>query len=261
MRGDGEMAKMDLTVGAEDVDGLVLITAPGAKASGVVVSDSGEPLDFRAQQMQIAARPAVPDAPQLGGGPGGNGRVLDNWTFELANLTDARLIRAQRAPGVDAQVGVPERPGHHRRADGISAGPNGDRTAGRALEEDHRALGPGHRQGQARARRHRRGVPEPTRSCGRFNPASSRRPAPTRTASIRSRHCPRAATTSWWRCRASKTARPATRSFSRRSRTWARSSHSETAKPRRLTLSWPLSSSVNSSSRSGSVKLSTRPLR
>ncbi len=99
MRGDGEMAKMDLTVGAEDVDGLVLITAPGAKATGVVVSDSGEPLDFRAQQMQIAARPAAPDAPQLGGGPGGNGRVLDNWTFELANLTDARLIRANVPQG------------------------------------------------------------------------------------------------------------------------------------------------------------------
>ena len=87
-------------VGAEDVDGLVLITATGAKASGVVVSDSGEPLDFRAQQMQIAARPAMPDTQQTGRRRrGGNGRVLDNWTFELRNLIDARLIRAKSPQG------------------------------------------------------------------------------------------------------------------------------------------------------------------
>jgi protocatechuate 3,4-dioxygenase beta subunit len=100
MRGDGEMAKMDLLVGAEDVDGLMLITAPGAKATGVIVSDSGEPLDFRAQQMQVAARPAVADTPQMGGGAAaGNGRVLDNWTFELSNLIDARLIRTNSPQG------------------------------------------------------------------------------------------------------------------------------------------------------------------
>ena len=100
MRGDGEMAKMDLVVGAEDVDGLLLITAPGARATGVVVSDSGDPLDFRAQQMQIASRPAVVDAqPMPGGGGGAQGRVNDDWTFELVNLTDARFIRANTPQG------------------------------------------------------------------------------------------------------------------------------------------------------------------
>lgn len=99
MRGGGEMAKMDLMVGAEDVDGLVLITAPGAKAAGTVVSDSGEPLDFRAQQMQIAARPAVGDAQPMAGGGGGPGRVNDDWSFELVNLTDARFIRANLPQG------------------------------------------------------------------------------------------------------------------------------------------------------------------
>ena len=99
MRGDGEMAKMDLMVGAEDVDGLVLITAPGAKATGAVVSDTGEPLDFRAQQMQIAARPAVVDAQPMAGGGGGVGRVNDDWSFELVNLTDARFIRANMPQG------------------------------------------------------------------------------------------------------------------------------------------------------------------
>jgi hypothetical protein len=40
----GEMAKMDLTVGPEDVSGIMLITAPGAIATGTVISDTGDPL-------------------------------------------------------------------------------------------------------------------------------------------------------------------------------------------------------------------------
>ncbi len=97
-RGEGELAKMDLTVGADDVDGLMLITSPGAKATGIVVSDTGDPFDFRASQLQIAARAADVDAPLVGGG-GGQARVGDDWTFELANLTDARLIRTNAPQG------------------------------------------------------------------------------------------------------------------------------------------------------------------
>ena len=99
MRGDGELAKMDLVVGNEDVDGLVLITAPGARATGNVVSDNGEPFDFRPQQIQVGARVVDVDAQAIGGGAGGNARVAADWTFELANLTDARLIRANAPQG------------------------------------------------------------------------------------------------------------------------------------------------------------------
>lgn len=97
-RGDGELAKMDLTVGADDVDGLLLITAPGGRATGVVVSDTGDAFDFRAPQLQIAARIAAVDAQSIGGGAG-QARVADNWTFELANLTDTRLIRTNAPQG------------------------------------------------------------------------------------------------------------------------------------------------------------------
>lgn len=96
--GDGELAKLDLSVGADDVDGLMLVTAPGAKATGVVVSDTGDPLDFRAQQLQVASRVADADAQPLGGG-GGQARVADDWTFELSNLTEARLIRVTAPQG------------------------------------------------------------------------------------------------------------------------------------------------------------------
>jgi hypothetical protein len=94
-----ELARMELTVGAEDVDGLTMVTAPGAIANGSVVSDTGEPFDFKPQQLQIAARPASPDA----GGPAGPGmagaRVADDWTFSLRNLSDAVLIRTGSPQG------------------------------------------------------------------------------------------------------------------------------------------------------------------
>lgn len=93
-----ELARIDLTVGGEDVTGLTLVTAPGANVSGTVVSDTGEPFDFRAQQLQVAARPGSPDAGGPGGG-GGNGRVGDDWSFALRNLTEAVLIRPSAPQG------------------------------------------------------------------------------------------------------------------------------------------------------------------
>jgi hypothetical protein len=97
-RGDAELAKMDLTVGADDVQGLMLITAPGATASGVVVSDTGEPLTFNPQQLQVNARVANADAPPFGGG-GGQARVGADWSFQMSGLTEARLFRTSAPQG------------------------------------------------------------------------------------------------------------------------------------------------------------------
>ena len=95
--GEGELAKMDLAVGAEDVTSLTMVTAPGAVASGGVATDTGEPFDFPPQQLQIGARAVSLDAPGPGGG--GTGRVSANWTFELRGLTDARLFRVGAPQG------------------------------------------------------------------------------------------------------------------------------------------------------------------
>lgn len=95
--GEGELARMDLVVGADDVTGLTLVTAPGAVVSGSVVSDTGEPFDFRPQQLQVAARPFNIDVPGIGGG--GAGRIGDDWSFELRNLTDTRLFRVSAPQG------------------------------------------------------------------------------------------------------------------------------------------------------------------
>jgi hypothetical protein len=94
---DGQFARMPLSVGAADVEGLTIVTAPGARVIGSVVTDTGEPPDFRPQQLQIVARAASPD-PQLGGGFGGS-RVNEDWTFELNNLTEARVIRVSTPQG------------------------------------------------------------------------------------------------------------------------------------------------------------------
>ena len=95
---DFEIARMDLMVGAEDVDGLTLVTAPGAIISGAIVSDTGEPFDFKPAQVQIGARAGSPDAPGGGQGPGG-ARVGDDGSFSLGNITDSVLIRAQAPQG------------------------------------------------------------------------------------------------------------------------------------------------------------------
>jgi hypothetical protein len=88
---DFELARMELTVGSDDVDGLTLVTAPAAIVNGNVVSDTGEPFDFRPSQFSVAARPASPDSVAPGGPAAA--RVGDDWTFSLRSAADAVLIR------------------------------------------------------------------------------------------------------------------------------------------------------------------------
>jgi hypothetical protein len=95
---DGELARMDITVGAENVEGLTLVTAPGAVVNGVIVSDTGEPLDFRPQNVQVSGRAALPDTQGPGGGPGGL-RVNDDFTFSLRGIVDPVVIRASAPQG------------------------------------------------------------------------------------------------------------------------------------------------------------------
>ncbi|HYE86397.1 MAG TPA: carboxypeptidase-like regulatory domain-containing protein, partial [Vicinamibacterales bacterium] len=91
-----ELARMELTVGNEDVSGLTMVTAPGGGVSGVVVSDTGEAFDFRPQQLQVGARPASPDA---GPSPGAQGRVGDDWSFTLRNVSEPSLLRTSTPQG------------------------------------------------------------------------------------------------------------------------------------------------------------------
>ena len=93
--GLGEVGRQEIAVGAEDLDGVVIVTGPGARVTGVVTIDSQS--SIRAQQVQVGARLAEPEQAMPGAG-GGNARINDDWTFELNGLFDARLFR----------VGVPQ---------------------------------------------------------------------------------------------------------------------------------------------------------
>ena len=95
---DFELARMDLTVGTDDVEGLTLVAGPGASLSGTISSDTGEPFEFRAQQFQVTARPAFPDAQAAPTGPGAL-RVGDDWSFTLRNIVDPVFIRTSAPQG------------------------------------------------------------------------------------------------------------------------------------------------------------------
>lgn len=99
-RGDGEFARMEISVGADDVEGLTLVTAPAGRITGTVVADTGEPMPA-SPAVQVIARPATPDSSPLGGGGGGQaqGRASNTGTFELANVTDPRYIRVNAPQG------------------------------------------------------------------------------------------------------------------------------------------------------------------
>lgn len=86
-----EIAVMPITVGNEDIDNVLVTTALGATAKGVIVTDDGSVPTFRADQVQIFAQPAEMTMNFMGGGPT---RVNDDFTFELTSLFDRRLLRA-----------------------------------------------------------------------------------------------------------------------------------------------------------------------
>jgi Carboxypeptidase regulatory-like domain len=90
-----EFARQEITVGTEDVDNLVLVMQPGARLSGQVVTDTGEAPPFKADQIQVAARPAQIEF----NSPVASARVAENFTFQLTGLFEARLIRANAPQG------------------------------------------------------------------------------------------------------------------------------------------------------------------
>ncbi len=94
---DAEFGRLDIAVGAQDLDGVVVVTAPGARITGQVVADNQQPLPIRPEQVQLGARPARPDQSSF---PGGNSsRVAADWTFQINGLFDPVLLRVNNAPG------------------------------------------------------------------------------------------------------------------------------------------------------------------
>lgn len=93
---DVEFSKMELTVGNEDVAGLTMVTAPGAVVTGTIISDTGEPFDFKPQQIQIGARLASAETSAPGAMQAT--RPGDDWSFAVRNITEPVLIRVTTTP-------------------------------------------------------------------------------------------------------------------------------------------------------------------
>jgi hypothetical protein len=94
-----EMAAMPVTVGNDDIDNLVVVSAPGAIARGVVMTDDSSAPAFRADQVNVSAMPMDPGAMIFNPSPP---RVNDDYTFELTGLADRRMIRGSAGGGPTA---------------------------------------------------------------------------------------------------------------------------------------------------------------
>lgn len=93
-----EFGSLPITVGSENLDNVIVSTAVGGTARGVVVTDTGEAPAFRPDQIQLFASTLEPM--MMPAGNSGPSRVNEDFSFELTALFDRRLIRASRArPG------------------------------------------------------------------------------------------------------------------------------------------------------------------
>jgi hypothetical protein len=88
---NSEFANLAVTVGNEDIDNLIITTAAGAIAHGVIVTDDGSAPPFRHEQVQIFPNSADASVMTMGGGPA---KVNEDYSFEMTGLSDRRLIRA-----------------------------------------------------------------------------------------------------------------------------------------------------------------------
>jgi Carboxypeptidase regulatory-like domain len=89
-RQEPEFASVGVSVAGEDVNGLVVVTSHGAKATGRIVFE-GDTKPENLSAMRIAAPQADPDGGPV---PGiGNSSVKDDGTFEMGGLIGIRVLR------------------------------------------------------------------------------------------------------------------------------------------------------------------------
>ena len=87
-----EVGQARVTVGGDDVDGVMLVMSRGAVARGVVTTDEGTALPVRGDQVRIFPQQTDPNPDfSMGGMPP---TVNDDHSFEMTGLFGPRLIRA-----------------------------------------------------------------------------------------------------------------------------------------------------------------------
>ena len=92
---DIEMASMPLSVGADDVTGLTVVTSKGASISGSVIAAEGSVAKLSTDAIQIAAQSADAQPGPFNARPA---RVDADGNFQLTNLSGQKYIRVNGLP-------------------------------------------------------------------------------------------------------------------------------------------------------------------
>ena len=94
-REDGEVAQTIVTVNGEDINDVLLFATRGGVARGRITTDEGVPPPFVARSFQLFPQPADPTLPNRGGR---QGKVKDDWTFEISGLLGRVMLRSFGGP-------------------------------------------------------------------------------------------------------------------------------------------------------------------
>jgi hypothetical protein len=87
-----------VTVSGENLTGVMLVGGSGGTLSGRVVSDTGEAIPLPStSRMRVAARPVDPTS-TYSSFDNDNGRVKDDWTFELTNVYGQNRVSINPMP-------------------------------------------------------------------------------------------------------------------------------------------------------------------
>lgn len=93
-----EGVTMTVNIAGDDLTGVMLTGGSGATMSGRIVSDTGEPIPQpQSARMRVGARPVDPTT-TYSSFDQDNGRVKDDWTFELTNIYGANRISVSPLP-------------------------------------------------------------------------------------------------------------------------------------------------------------------
>ena len=113
---EAESATASISVGAEDVTGVVLTGTKGTSLHGqVVVHPASAATGIKPSEVSVNVMAKDPDAPMMFSGGMMRDRLDDDWTFELKAVQSPVLLRTFRTPaGLLAQGRAPQWHRRHR---------------------------------------------------------------------------------------------------------------------------------------------------
>jgi carboxypeptidase family protein len=89
----GESASAPITVTGDDLTGVQLVGVKPSAATGRIVVNPAEAAGLQPSSLRLSLMPAKPDDTPMMMGPGGGGKVNDDFTFELKSRPGVQLVR------------------------------------------------------------------------------------------------------------------------------------------------------------------------